>query len=135
MSYCAICLLSCLFHQVQLCESRTMLISPLSSACSTSASRLSTQLAGTAAALLCQACLWRPHSLEPARLSVNSPGQNPGVGSHSLLRGIFPTRGLNLGLLYCRQILYRLSHQGSSTCGLTSSRIFCHINCPGHFLS
>ena len=28
-------------------------------------------------------------------------------------RGIFPTQGLNLGLLYYRQILYRLSHQGS----------------------
>ena len=28
-------------------------------------------------------------------------------------RGIFPTQELNLGLLYCRQILYHLSHQGS----------------------
>ena len=28
-------------------------------------------------------------------------------------RGIFPTQELNLGLLYCRQILYLLSHQGS----------------------
>ena len=27
--------------------------------------------------------------------------------------GIFPTQGLNLGLLHCRQILYHLSHQGS----------------------
>ena len=26
---------------------------------------------------------------------------------------IFPTQELNLGLLYCRQILYQLSHQGS----------------------
>ena len=26
-----------------------------------------------------------------------SPGQNPGVGSHSLLQGIFPTQGLNPG--------------------------------------
>jgi len=25
----------------------------------------------------------------------NSPGQNTGVGSHSLLQGIFPTQGLN----------------------------------------
>ena len=32
-----------------------------------------------------------------------------GVGSHSLLQGIFPTQGLNPGLLYCRQILYYLS--------------------------
>ena len=42
----------------------------------------------------------------------NSPGQNTGVGSCSFLRGIFPTQGLNLGLLHCRRILYQLSHQG-----------------------
>ena len=28
------------------------------------------------------------------------PGKNIGVGSHSLLHGIFPTQGLNLDLLY-----------------------------------
>ena len=43
----------------------------------------------------------------------NSPGQNTGVGSLSLLQGIFPTQGLNLGLLHCRGILYQLSHQES----------------------
>ena len=43
----------------------------------------------------------------------NSPGKNTGVGSHSLLQRIFLTQGSNLGLLYCRQILYSLSHQGS----------------------
>jgi len=36
-----------------------------------------------------------------------------GVGSLSLLQGIFPTQGSNPGLLHCRQILYQLSHQGS----------------------
>ena len=40
-------------------------------------------------------------------------GKNTGLGSHSLLQRIFPTLGLNLGLLHCRQILYHLSHQGS----------------------
>ena len=30
-----------------------------------------------------------------------------------LLQGIFPTQGLNTGLLHCRQILYQLSHKGS----------------------
>ena len=30
-----------------------------------------------------------------------------------LLQGIFPTQGLNSGLLQCRQILYNLSHQGN----------------------
>ena len=43
----------------------------------------------------------------------NSPGQNTGVGSHSLLQGIFPTQGLNPGLPHCGWILYQLSHQGS----------------------
>ena len=43
----------------------------------------------------------------------NSPGQNTGVGSFSLLQGIFPTQGSNTGLLHCRQILYHLSHQES----------------------
>ena len=32
---------------------------------------------------------------------------------HFLLQGIFPTQGLNPGLPHCRQMLYRLSHQGS----------------------
>ena len=43
----------------------------------------------------------------------NSPGQNTGVGNHSILQGIFPTQGSNPGFLHCRQILYHLSHQGS----------------------
>ena len=43
----------------------------------------------------------------------NSPGQNTGVGSLSLLQGILPTQGPNRGLPHCRQILYQLSHKGS----------------------
>ena len=43
----------------------------------------------------------------------NSPGQNTGVGSHSLLQGIFLTQKSNQGLLHCRRILYQLSYQGS----------------------
>ena len=35
------------------------------------------------------------------------------VASHSFSRGIFPTQGLNLGLLHCRHILSHLSHQES----------------------
>ena len=51
----------------------------------------------------------------PARLfhPWDSPGKNSGVSCHSLLQGIFPTQGSNLGLLHCRQILYRLSYHGS----------------------
>ena len=32
----------------------------------------------------------------------NSSGKNTGVGCRPLLQGIFPTQGLNLGLLNCR---------------------------------
>ena len=52
-----------------------------------------------------------PDSLWPQELV--SPGQNTEVGSLSLLPGIFPTQGLNPGLLHCRWILYQLSHKGS----------------------
>ena len=52
----------------------------------------------------------RPHGLYRVR---NSPGQNTGMGSLSLLQGIFPTQGSNPGLLHCRWILYQLSHKGS----------------------
>ena len=43
----------------------------------------------------------------------NSPDQNTGVGSLSLLQGVFPIQELNWGLLHCRQIIYQLSYQGS----------------------
>ena len=43
----------------------------------------------------------------------NSPGQNTGEGSLSLLQGIFPTQGSNPGFPHCRQMLYQLSHKGS----------------------
>ena len=43
----------------------------------------------------------------------NSQGQNTGVGSLSLLQGIFPNQESNRGLLHCRWILYSLSCQGS----------------------
>ena len=44
----------------------------------------------------------QPHGLYPVRLLCpwNSPGKNTGVGYHTLLQGIFPTQGLNPGLLH-----------------------------------
>ena len=42
---------------------------------------------------------------------MNSPSQNTGVGSLSLLQGIFPTQGLTPGLPHCWRILYQLSHK------------------------
>ena len=57
----------------------------------------------------------KPRSLQSHRLYSpwNSPDQITGVGSSSFLQGIFPSQGLSPGLLHCRQILYRLSPQGS----------------------
>ena len=46
----------------------------------------------------------------------SEPPEKPkdtGVGSLSLLQGIFLTQESNQVLLHCRQILYQLSHQGS----------------------
>ena len=43
----------------------------------------------------------------------NSPGQDTGVGSVSLLQSIFLTQELNQVLLHCSQIIYQLRHQGS----------------------
>ena len=62
-----------------------------------------------------------PMDCSPPRLLCpwNFPGKNTGVGSPSLLQGIFPTQGSNPGLLHCRQMLYCLSHQGSTTLFLT----------------
>ena len=46
------------------------------------------------------------------------PGKNTGVGCHFLLQEIFPTQGLNPGVLHYRQTLYHLSHQGSQQSAL-----------------
>ena len=67
--------------------------------------------------LVAQLCptLCDPMDCSPPGSSVrgDSPGKNIGVGCLALLQGIFPTQGLNAGLLHCRWILYHLSHQGS----------------------
>ena len=59
--------------------------------------------------------LWLPWTVaHQAPLSIgDSPGKNTGVGLHALLQGFFPTQVSNPGLLHCKQVLYRLSHQGS----------------------
>ena len=62
-----------------------------------------------------ESCSVISDSLQPHGLYSpwNSLGQNTGVGSLSLLQGIFPTQGLNPGFPRCRRILYQLSHKGS----------------------
>ena len=53
-------------------------------------------------------------------------GKNTGVSSHSLLQGIFPTQGSNPDL-YCKYILYCLSHQGSLL------YMLCYVNLRHHY--
>ena len=56
-------------------------------------------------------------TLQVDSLPSEPPGkpQNTGLGSLSLLQGIFPTQESNRGHLHCRQIVYQLSSQGSPT--------------------
>ena len=49
---------------------------------------------------------FQPHGL------YSAPGQNTGVGSLSLLQGIFPTQGSNAGNRHCKRILYQMNHKG-----------------------
>ena len=57
----------------------------------------------------------RSPTLQADSLPAEPQGKpkNPGVGSLSLLQGIFQTQELNWGLPHCRWILYQLSYQGS----------------------
>ena len=68
--------------------------------------------------LVTQSCptLCDPMDCNPPGSSAHGvlQGKNTEVGCHFLFQGIFPTQGLNPGLLHHRQILYHLSHQGSS---------------------
>ena len=54
-------------------------------------------------------------TLQADSLPAESPGKpnNTGVGSLTLLQGIFLTQESNGGRLHCRWILYQLSYQGS----------------------
>ena len=63
--------------------------------------------------LVTQLCPIPCDHMDPATLlcTWDSPGKATGVGCHSLLHGIFPTKGSNTGPLNCRWILYRLSHR------------------------
>ena len=54
----------------------------------------------------------RSPTLQTDSLPTEPPGKpkNTGVGSLSLLQGIFLIQGSNSGLLHCRRILYQLSY-------------------------
>ena len=76
----------------------------------------------------------RPHRLQ----SMEFSRQNTGVGSRSLLQGIFPIQRSNPGFPQCGQILHQLSYQGTrsnqrlaDSCPSGSevvTAIFCKIN-------
>ena len=53
-------------------------------------------------------------SLPSSSENGDSPSKHTRVGCHAFLQEIFPTQGLNPGLLHCRWILYCLSYQGST---------------------
>ena len=53
----------------------------------------------------------RSPTLQADALTSAPPGKPIGVGSLSLLQGIFMTQELNWGLLHFRQIIYQLSYQ------------------------
>ena len=57
----------------------------------------------------------RSPALQADSLPAKPQGKpkNTGVGSLFLLQRIIPTQELNWGLLYCRWILYQLSHKGN----------------------
>ena len=90
---------------------------------------LCTVLYGSHCRLICFLCVsLQPHGLKPTKLLCpqDSPGKNTGVGCHFLLQGIFRTQGSNmrlLRLLHCRQVLYRLSHQGSPKVAIQFSSV------------
>ena len=74
--------------------------------------------------------LLRSQGLQPARLLSprDSPGENPGVGCHFLLQLIFPTQGLNPGLLHWQVDYLPLSHVGSLFWVLVTILL---LNCQG----
>ena len=55
----------------------------------------------------------RSPTLQAYALTSAPPGKPIGVGSLSLLQGIFMTQESNQGLLHCTWILYQLSYEGS----------------------
>ena len=63
-------------------------------------------------------------ALQESSLPAEPQGKpkNTGVGSLSLLQGVFPTQELNQGLLHCRWSLYQLNYQGSPLISYTTKQ-------------
>ena len=71
----------------------------------------------------------RQHGLKPTRLLYpwDFPGKDTGMACR-FLQGIFPTEGLNLGLLHCTQILSQLSYQGSPISVVFNTNSYMDLN-------
>ena len=69
----------------------------------------------------------------------DSPGKNTGVGFHPLLQGTLPTQGSKIQISHIspcngRQILYHLSHLGSTYWGLNKG-LFVLVVVVGFFFN
>ena len=93
----------------------------------TALSLLGTKCTGCVLCLVTQSCLTlcdpMDCSLPGSSVHRDSPGKNTEMGCYALLQGIFPTQGLNPGLLHCRWILYHLNHQESPRTKCTGKAI------------
>ena len=85
----------------------------------------------------------RSPTLQVDSLPAELPGKprNTGVGSLSLLQGIFLTQEVNWGFLHCRRILYQLSYQGSSVLLKHNNNfndivnVYMHSELASHFIN
>ena len=70
-----------------------------------------------------------PHGLQPTTLlcSWDFPCKDTGMVCHFLLQGIPPTKGSNLGLLHCRQILYSWSQAEKPLLSVITSHLFASL--------
>ena len=68
----------------------------------------------------------RSPTLQADSFPTEPPGKpkNTGVGSLSVLRGIFPTQESNQGLLHCMWILYQQICQGTPTTHLDNFKLY-----------
>ena len=74
------------------------------------------------------------YSLPGSSVHGISKVKNTGVSCHSLLQGIFPTQGLNPGLLHCRLVLYHRTTWESFFHQWGPFIIFLpSVRCPGFF--
>ena len=72
--------------------------------------------------LVTRSCLTlQPHGLSGSSVHGILQARIMELGSHFLVQGIFLTQGSNADLLFLRQILYHLSHQGRIQCKIPVS--------------